>query len=575
MFRKIFGIFKSQNKEKLLNIIESFSLGEKVIFYFLVFVFAGSSLFLLSKVNDYFSIEVPSDGGEIREGVIGYPRYINPIIAVTDSGKDLTTLIYSGLLRSKSDGTLENDLAKDYSISEDGLTYTFNIKDEASFQDGKPVTAEDVEFTIKKALDPVLKSPKAPNWEGVEVKVLGPKKIEFALHKAYAPFLQNLTLGVLPKHMWQNIDSEAFAFSQFNIEPIGSGPYKIKDIKRDDSGLPLYYHLVPFENYVLGKAHISDIYVYFFNNQENLLKAFQNGEVSSINSVGAEILETIKDKGQVLQAPLPRLFAVFWNQNQAGVFVNKEVRMALDEAVDRNSLIQNILGGYGTKSLSPMPPSLSVATDTDENAETRIENAKKILEKAGWSAGSDGILKKTNSKKETTTLSFSISTANSPDLKKTAEMLKATWEKIGAQVDVKIFDLADLQQNVIRPRKYDALLFGEVVGRDLDLFAFWHSSQRNDPGLNMAMYTNSKVDKLLEKARLENDQNERIEDLKEAESMILSDYPATFLYSPDFIYIVSEDLKGVDLKNVTSAPERFIGIEKWYIKTDKIWPIFK
>lgn len=574
MSGKFFGIFKSQNKEKLLRVIESFSLGEKVLFYVLVFLFAGSALYLLTKVNDYFTVEVPAPGGELREGVVGYPRYINPLISVTDAGRDLTALIYSGLLRSKPDGSLETDLAKDYFISEDGLTYTFNIRDEATFQDGEPVTSDDVEFTIKKALDPVLKSPKAPNWEGVTVKILSPKQIEFTLHRAYAPFLQNLTLGILPKHKWKDIDSEAFAFSQFNIEPVGSGPYMIKDIKRDNSGLPLYYHLVPFENYALGKPHIYNLYVYFFNSQENLVKAFQNGEIESINSVSPNEIGSLKEKSQILQSPLPRIFAVFWNQNQSALFINKEVRVALDQAVDRDSLIKEVLGGYGTPALGPLPSSVSIATSANENAEARIANARKTLEKAGWSMGEDGVMTKTV-KKETTSLSFSISTVNSPDLKKSAEILRDTWQKIGAKVDIKIFDLADLQQNVIRPRKYDALLFGEVISRDLDIFSFWHSSERNDPGLNMAMYTNSKVDKLLEKARLETNEDDRLQVLKDAEEMIIADTPATFLYSPDFIYIVPKTLKGVSLGRMTSSQERFFGMEKWYINTERIWPVFK
>lgn len=574
MSGKFFGIFKSQNKEKLLRTIESFSLGEKVLFYALVFIFAGSSLYLLSKVNNYFTVEVPAPGGELREGVVGYPRYINPLISVTDAGRDLTSLIYSGLLRSKPDGSLENDLAKDYSVSEDGLIYTFNIKDNATFQDGEPVTAEDVEFTIKKALDPVLKSPKAPNWEGVSIKVLSAKQIEFTLRRAYAPFLQNLTLGILPKNKWKDIDSEAFAFSQFNIEPVGSGPYMIKDIKRDGSGLPLYYHLVPFPNYALGKPHINNLYIYFFNNQENLVKAFQNGEIESINSISPNEINSLEEKGKIIQSPLPRIFAVFFNQNQSAVFINKEVRLALDQAVDRDSIIKEVLSGYGTKALGPLPSGISTATDTNGDANEKIENAKKTLEKAGWSMGADGIMKKTV-KKDTVSLSFSISTVNSPDLKKTAEMLKDTWQKIGAKVDLKIFDLADLQQNVIRPRKYDALLFGEVVSRDLDIFSFWHSSERNDPGLNMAMYTNSKVDKLLEKARLKNGEDDRLQTLKDAEEMIIADTPATFLYSPDFIYIVPKTLKGVSLGRMTSAQERFFGVEDWYINTERIWPVFK
>ena len=198
--------------------------------------------FILQKISDRFSVEVPTSGGTITEGIIGYPRYINPVLSVTDAGKDIGTLVYSGLLRANPDGTLSNDLAKDWSVSDDGLTYTVDIKDNATFQDGYPVTANDVDFTIKKVLDPVIKSPSYPNWDGVQVKVVTSKQIQFILKKPYTPFIQNLTLGILPEHLWQNVDSEAFPFSEFNFNPIGSGPFKIKEIKTDKGGLPLYYH---------------------------------------------------------------------------------------------------------------------------------------------------------------------------------------------------------------------------------------------------------------------------------------------------------------------------------------------
>lgn len=564
---------KIPHKEKLLDVVESFSLTEKIFFYFFVAIFAGSALFLLIKMNGVFMSDIPARGGEIREGVIGYPRFINPILNVTDSGRDLSILIYSGLLKARPGGLLENDLAKDYKISEDGLTYTFTLKDNIYFHDNTRVTAQDIEFTIKKVLDPALKSPKAPNFEGVSVNVLNDTQIEFTLKHPYAPFLENLTLGILPKHIWKDIDPDAFALSQYNFEPIGAGPYMIEDIKRDKAGLPLYYHLKPFSDYALGRAYISDLYIYFFTNEKNLVEAFENGVIRSANGISPKNIEIMKNTGIVLQVPLPRIFGLFFNQNENAVFANKEVRLALNEAVDRENIIKEVLEGYGTKSLSLLPSYLSNKKDSDLSAEERIISAEGILKKAGWTKNEQGLMTK-SVKKETTELAFSISTSNAPELKKTAEILKSTWEKMGAKVDIKVFDLAELQQNVIRPRKYDSLLFGEVIGRDLDLFAFWHSSERNDPGLNMAMYTNSKVDKLLEEARRQ-EEDDKKKTLLLIEELIIADAPAVFLYSPDFIYVVPENIKGISLDEITSSSERFLNVEKWFIETDKVWNIFK
>jgi peptide/nickel transport system substrate-binding protein len=178
------------------------------------------------------------------------------------------------------------------------------------------------------------------------------------------------------------------------------------------------------------------------------------------------------------------------------------------------------------------------------------------------------------SKNKTIELSVTISTLNSNDLVKTANLVKSDWEKIGAKVEIKQFDYGDLQQNIIRPRNFEALLYGEVVGRDMDFFAFWHSSQRNDPGLNISMYANAKVDKLLEDARKTLDNSVRVEKYKNFASEVENDDPAVFLYSPEFIYITPAKINGLSLWSVTLPFERFLNINNWYIETNNLWKFF-
>ena len=174
-------------------------------------------------------------------------------------------------------------------------------------------------------------------------------------------------------------------------------------------------------------------------------------------------------------------------------------------------------------------------------------------------------------KKEKIRLEFSIATSNSEELKSAAKIIKENWEQIGAKVTLNFFDTSDLNQNVIRPRSYDALFFGEIVGRDLDLFAFWHSSQRNDPGLNVALYTNIKADKLLENARTLSTLEERLKKYKEFAQEVEKDTPAVFVYSPDFIYVVPREMQGVDLRPVTIPSDRFLNITEWYTEVDRVW----
>jgi peptide/nickel transport system substrate-binding protein len=233
-----------------------------------------------------------------------------------------------------------------------------------------------------------------------------------------------------------------------------------------------------------------------------------------------------------------------------------------------------VLFGYGVKIDSPIPDQILYKNiNKDKVNKANVDKAKDILAKAGWTLNSDGVLEKKEGK-NTKKLEFSIATADTPDLKETAEIIKAQWEAIGAKVNVKIFEYGDLYQNIISTRKYDALLFGEFVGKDLDLYAFWHSSQRTAPGLNVAMYVNSRTDKLLEDARVTFDEKERTKLYSQFDEIIERDVPAIFLYSPEFMYIVPEKVGGIDLKDITTISDRFYNIEKWYVETEDVWKIF-
>jgi peptide/nickel transport system substrate-binding protein len=566
--------FSLKGEEKVSKAIKRFSATEKVIFTVLVGIFVLSALALLSNVNQAFMVEVPAPGGTLREGVIGTPRFINPLLALRDVDRDLSSLVYSGLLRSNGKGELVGDLAKSYTISADGLTYTFILKDNATFHDGAPVTADDIEFTIHKAQDGILKSPRRANWEGVTVEKVNEKQVKFILKKPYSPFIENTTMGILPKHIWNNVAADEFSFSNYNIDPVGAGPFKIDKIQRDSGGLPSSYELHSFDEYTGNVPHIDHVIIKFYPNEKALLEGYKKGEIESLNSISPQEAEILKKTGaRIERTPLPRVFGLFLNQNQAPVFINAEVRAALNMSLNKQRIVEEGLFGYGTTINDPIPPGLLAESTTTKNASFDPEAAKALLAKNGWKPNKDGILEKKTTK-ETSLLQFSIITSNAPELKRAAEIAKEGWESLGAKVDIKLFDIGDLNQNVIRPRKYDALLFGEIIGRDLDLFAFWHSSQRNDPGLNIAVYVNAKVDKLLEEARTVSDRNTRIAKYTEFKETIEKETPAIFMYAPDFIYVVPPKLKGFTLGQITTPDNRFENISEWYINTDKVWKIF-
>ncbi|MBI2100391.1 MAG: hypothetical protein HYT48_03595 [Candidatus Vogelbacteria bacterium] len=539
-------------------------------------VVLGVGLFgLLAGVSQLLTIEVPARGGAVAEGIVGAPRFINPLLASSDTDRDLTAIIYSGLMRITSDGTPKPDLAESYTVSPDGLTYTFVLKHGLRWHDGEPLIADDVSFTIEGAQDPLLKSAKRAAWDGVKVIKQDDRTIIFNLKQAYPSFLENATMGILPKHIWSQVETETFPLSKFNLESIGSGPYQISGIKKNKLGIPEYYDLTAFSNFALGQPKIKKWRLNFYPNEAELVAAYRHGDIQSLSAISAESAAALEAGGaRFIKSPLPKIFAVFLNQNRAPVLANKEVRQALDLAVDKNVIITTVLHGYGSITRGPLP---SIAANTATST-SGIESAKNVLTKNGWvwNEVKKQWEKKITKGKTTSTiiLALSLATSNTPELEQTASLIKNDWEKLGAKVDLKIYEVGDLNQNIIRPRQYDALFFGEILGRRLDLFPFWHSSQRLDPGLNIALYANTNADKLLEETRALSNPAKIAAGNERLQTIIAGDLPAIFIYSPYFLYAIPAAMKNVALVPITTASDRFATMNEWYLTTDRVWPLF-
>lgn len=565
--------------DKAEETLQALGKGGRALFLVFAGMLIGSSIGLVYMLQGQFLIDAPARGGSLTEGVIGSPRFINPILAISDADRDLTALVYSGLLRATADGGYRVDLAQNYSVSDDGRVYTFTLREGLTFHDSAPLTAEDVVYTISKAKDPTLKSPLRANWDGVVAEAVDARTVRFTLKTAYAPFIENLTLGILPKARWEGVSDEEFPFSDLNAEPVGTGPYRVEQITRSSAGIPSSYMLKSFSNYTLGEPYLDTLTIRFYQSENALIDALEGGEVNSASGISPGNLSHLS-REDVRTSPLNRVFGVFVNQNQSAVLRDKAVRTALNDSINRVELVAEVLQGYGTPLRGPVPPTL-IDGDTNTHASSTTAElaaaARASLIAAGWQEGPEGFLQKTSgsgSKAQTTPLEFDLATANVPELRAAAEYLRVAWQQVGARVNVKIFEAGDLAQNVIRPRKYDALLFGEVVGRELDLFAFWHSSQRNDPGLNIAGYANATADRALSDLRATGDDAKRQELLGTFLTELGRDIPAIFLYAPDFVYSIPNDIAGVELGFIETPSDRFLSVNRWHRETDSVWPVF-
>lgn len=578
-------VSKAPLKSKIKKAFIALSVFEKVAFSILLFIAIFTGFKLLYSGYSSISTEVPAQGGIVTEATTDYSRFINPVLARSDVDKDLVVMIYSGLLKPDSNNVLINDLADSIVKSDDGLTYTVKLKNNLKFQDGNPLTVDDVIFTIQKIKDPAIKSPIAPNWTGVDVRKIDDNSIQFILPEAYEPFVQNLTVGILPSHLWASSSADSFDINPLNRKPIGSGPYKVSTVKESNPGVVSEYTMVPFENYVSGKALISRYVFDMYKDEDSAVKAVIDGKADVVSGISIDLFRKNKNalvKNSTLYTPLlPRIYALFFNQSNAPVLLNPEVRSALNQSIDSADLLKTVREGFGKSTDSPIP---GVMLSDDANStstmtkESRIALAQKTLTDKGWTKGTDGIFQKqTTLNKKTTTsrLSLSISTSNSPELKAIADYVAGVWKSLGIEVNVQIYESSDLADKVVRPRKYDVLLFGQVVGRDWDLYPFWHSSQQKDLGLNLAMYANKKVDAALEKLRSSSLDQDKKDAVATITKEIQSDMSAIFLYSPEYLFLMSPSIHGVNVSSIDAGNERLYGVNQWYTETKRILNAFK
>ncbi|MFN3188560.1 MAG: ABC transporter substrate-binding protein [Candidatus Paceibacteria bacterium] len=571
---------------RILDIVEKKRTSDRIILRFLLFLFVISGVFSLLALNDRYLATTPIAGGTLVEGIIGTPRFVNPVLAVTRADLDMTALIYSGLMKINPEGELVPHLAESVTINDTGTVYNIIMRRDVRFHDGTPLTARDVTFTIALAQDATLKSPLRGNWVDIVVEEINEYELNIVLEEGYAPFIENLTLGILPRHIWSELPVEQIPFSERNTNPIGAGPFSVKSISRNKSGIIESYTLAR-SNYAVEPANIAGVQTFFYASENELVNGYNTGQFHSsayLPSTFTHTLVETKRDVAVAELSLPRVFAVFINQNRTPALRDLGARQALSAAINREAIVENALYNYGVPTTHPLPAehfavqstsSTPESTDVETNITiTPHDRAVTILETAGWRKNDNGIWEKRIGG-DLTPLQVTLRTTNNTLFEQVAQSIARDWRAIGVEVQLEQFEQTDLLQNVIRPREYQTLLFGIEMGRTIDLYPFWHSSQREDPGLNIAQYANIEVDSLLSRARSTTDSDIRKQSTNEAITIITSEYPAIFLFTPTSTYVTPNTVLTSPILDISRPHERFMNISQWHMNTDTVWPFFR
>jgi len=493
-------------------------------------------------------VYLPVYGGEYVEGLISYPRTINPLYAVNrDVDSDLSRLIYSSLFKYDQHGALKNDLA-DQVTTTSNKEYLIKIKEDVKWHDGQLLTINDVIFTIEAIKNSSYRSPLRSSFVGIEIEKIDELTMKISLSSPYAPFLEVLAFGILPKHIWENINPDSAIISELNLKPIGSGPYKFKSFIKNKEGSIKEYNLISNNDYFAKQPFIKNIKFIFFPNYSEAVRALNDNKIDGLGylplSERSELLA--KDSLSLHEPVRPQVFALFFNYTKDKALSDKVVRESLAKAINKKELIDNVFSGIYQPAHGPILENnfaynheVAIYEYNQDEAATNIKN--KLA-------------------------STSLTVVDSGKNVAVVEQIKKYWEAIGLVVDVKVIP-GEKAAEIIKNRDFEILFYGESVGGDPDVYAFWHSSQIKENGLNIAGYNNAEADQLLTEAREITDINERTIKYKKFQENIATNLPAIFLYSPTYTYVQSKKVKGFESSVIIEPADRFVGIVDWYLKT--------
>jgi peptide/nickel transport system substrate-binding protein len=526
----------------------------------------ASGVFLFSSLT-HQPASGPHPGGEITEGLVGQPQFINPVLALTNNvDTDLSRVVYAQLLKYDDNQNLTPDLAAAMpQVSDDKKIYTLQLKPNLQWQDGKPLTADDVVYTIETIQNADYQSPLRPNWTRVKVEKIDDLTLRFTLREVSISFINNFAIGIMPKHVWGDLSAADFRASDNNLNPVGSGPFEISEIKKTAAGAVKSISLKPNPYYYQGRAYLNEVTFSFFAGYDELINAYQSRDISTLGFVAFDNKAVLapSDKYNQYQVTLPQYQAVFFNLQKSSVLDEKAVRQALWLTTNRDDIINQVYAGAAAPAYGPiLPEALGYNSAVAEAAHLSVPEAEDILDKAGWVTDPLSNIRTREGK----TLEFDlVVNGNSPLNVTAAQILQSQWLKAGIRANLVIATGTDLEQKYIRPRAFDALLFSENTGADPDPFPFWDSTQIHDPGLNLSGFSDPEADQLLTEARQTADESLRTKDYLRFQEIINDALPAIFLVRSLYIYDVPKKLQGVDLHNMIQASERFADINKWYI----------
>ncbi|MFQ5856819.1 MAG: peptide ABC transporter substrate-binding protein [Anaerolineae bacterium] len=506
---------------------------------------------------------VPDESGTYTEGLAGRVHVVNPLLWGTSAEHDLVSLVFSGLTRTDEHGQIVADVAEGWTVIDDGLTYIFTLREDASWHDGSLVTADDVIYTIGLLQDDGsdLLPDQASLWRTVTVDKLDRRTIRFSLSEPLAPFLYYTSLPLLPAQRLRNVTAQALPQVSFNQSPVGSGPFRLVELDRE------HVKLEAFDDFYGTQPYLKEIVFRLYPDVQSLLTAYQAGEIQGVSRLLTQDFETASnlDDLAIYSAQQTSCVALILNLDEPAL-KDRRVRRALLMAIDRQQLIDDYLAGQAVVADSPIFPGSWAYNPEIRRVRNDAEAARVLLKQAGWvDADGDGVRDRGGQRFEVEVL-----TNDDPTRRAMAETIARQWTEIGVRTSVQTLNVAALRAQHLEPRQFDAVLYGWTqTMADPDPYSLWHSSQIQG-GQNYAGLEHRAIDNLLEAGRRTTDVEARRQLYREFQQLFADEVPALLLYYPVYHYGVDVRVQNIQLPRTMFQPsDRFQTLYRWYVRPEQ------
>jgi peptide/nickel transport system substrate-binding protein len=504
----------------------------------------------------------PDFGGDYVEGVTGAPSRVNPLFAEqNDADQTLVSLVFAGLTRLDDRGAPFPDLASTWSVSQDGLTYTISLRPDLAWQDGTPLTAQDVVFTYGLLQGPDLRQapPLAQHLKGATVTAPDPSTIVIALPAPYAPLPAYLTTGILPEHLLTGLTVAQIGDSFFNQQPVGAGPYRLERLTPGEADL------VANANYHLQQPFIQHMRLRFYRDDGELFaaldaKAIQGALFHSV--LGEKELLALQRRKDLRVTPLVsgELSYIYLNLDVPAL-QDRRTRQALLYAIDRDAIVSQLLDGQGTVAQSPIIPGSWAYAPSLQRYEADLQQAGLLLDDAGWKREGDGVRRRGGQ-----SLAFTLTTPPDPLLVSIAQQVVDDWNALGAQVQLAVQGVTTIVRELIESRSYDALLLSQATEADPDPYDEWHSPAATRAHTNLSDLKDARIDSQLEEGRVAS-YTHRKELYESFQELFAQEVPSLPLYATTAYYVQDTSVQGARPGLLIEPGDRFWQVQEWYLKT--------